>query len=223
MTTTTELLDNPVLAGLHGAHARFALSRGAAVRYDPRVAPFVALPAGAGPDDWANLAALIGPEGFGVIVGDENAIPADWPVSTRYEGVQLVGGATLGRLDPELLTLGADDVPEMLALTEVTKPGPFFPRTHELGHYVGLRDGAGELVAMAGERQHPAGWTEISAVCTAASQRGRGLASRLINHLAAEITARGERPYLHAVSENVGAIRLYEALGFELRRPIDFT
>lgn len=223
MSTTTDLLDNPVLAGLDGEHARFALRLGAAVRYQPDVAPFVALPAGSEPEAWDDLAALIGPDGFGVMVGSDNAIPEAWPVTTRYEGVQLVGVTATGQLDEELLTLGVADVPEMLALTEITKPGPFFPRTHELGHYIGLRDEAGELVAMAGERQHPTGWTEISAVCTAASQRGRGLASRLINHLVAEIIARGERPYLHAVSENTGAIRLYEALGFEVRRPIDFT
>jgi hypothetical protein len=39
----------------------------------------------------------------------------------------------------------------MLELARRTKPGPFLPRTVELGTYLGLRRG-GALVAMAGER-----------------------------------------------------------------------
>ena len=46
------------------------------------------------------------------------------------------------------------DVPEMLALTKLTEPGPFLPRTIELGSYFGIHD-AGSLVAMAGERLRP--------------------------------------------------------------------
>ena len=39
--------------------------------------------------------------------------------------------------------LTADDVPDMLALVERTEPGPFGPRTIELGEYFGIRDGDG--------------------------------------------------------------------------------
>ena len=54
-------------------------------------------------------------------------------------------------------TLGAADVPEMLALVARTKPGPFAQRTVELGTYLGLRADDGTLVAMTGERMQPAG------------------------------------------------------------------
>jgi hypothetical protein len=53
--------------------------------------------------------------------------------------------------DPEAVPLGVADVPEMLDLTARTKPGPFLPRTFELGTYLGIRRD-GRLVAMAGER-----------------------------------------------------------------------
>jgi len=86
----------------------------------------------------------------------------------------------------------------------------------ELGSYLGIRRG-GALVAMAGERLHPPGWTEISAVCTDEAWRGFGFASRLVRTLAAGIRARGETAFLHAVADNP-AIGLYEALGFRLRR-----
>ena len=68
---------------------------------------------------------------------------------------------------------------------------------------------------MAGERLKPPGWTEISAVCTDDAWRGHGFASVLIRALVAGIRARGETAFLHAVATNTGAIRLYEAMGFE--------
>ncbi|MFI7131681.1 GNAT family N-acetyltransferase [Nonomuraea sp. NPDC050153] len=75
---------------------------------------------------------------------------------------------------------------------------------------------------MAGERLHPPGWTEISAVCTDPAHRGRGLATRLVLAVAAGIRDRGETPFLHASAANVGAIRLYQRLGFRLRRTTNF-
>ena len=53
---------------------------------------------------------------------------------------------------------------------------------------------------MAGERLHPPGWTEISAVCTDPAFRGQGLASRLVLAVAAGIRARGETPFLHTAA-----------------------
>src|SRR4029077_5363570 len=105
------------------------------------------------------------------------------------------------------------DVPAMLDLVARTQPGPFARRTIELGTYLGVREG-GALVAMAGERMHLDGHSEISAVCTDPSQRRRGLARDLVLTLARRIRARGERPFLHVAADNVNAIRLYEALGF---------
>jgi len=109
----------------------------------------------------------------------------------------------------------------MTALVKRTKPGPWRPRTIEMGRYVGIRID-GELVAMAGERLRPAGWVEVSAVCTDERFRGRGLGSRLIRAVGAGIVERGELPMLHASAENVSAIRLYESMGFVFRRNREF-
>jgi predicted GNAT family acetyltransferase len=109
----------------------------------------------------------------------------------------------------------------MLDLVARTRPGPFLPRTIELGTYLGIRRG-GALVAMAGERLRPPGWTEISAVCTDPAHQGQGLATRLVHAIAAVIRDRGETPFLHASADNTGAISLYESLGFRLRRTLDF-
>ena len=122
----------------------------------------------------------------------------------------------------EAIPLGAADVPEMLELVAQTEPGPFLPRTIELGDYLGIRrDGA--LVAMAGERFRLDGWTEISAVCTKPDHRGQGLASRLVGALIAGIKRRSERAFLHVIATNTGAIGLYEELGFRVRQTATLT
>jgi predicted GNAT family acetyltransferase len=76
---------------------------------------------------------------------------------------------------------------------------------------------------MAGERLRPLGYTEISAVCTHPEYRGRGYASSLVFALIQKITKRDETPFLHVRAENVGAIRLYEKLGFKTRRIINIA
>jgi len=110
----------------------------------------------------------------------------------------------------------------MLDLIARTEPGPFLPRTIELGGYLGIRVN-GELVAMAGRRINPPGWIEISAVCTAAEYRGRGYAARLVNAVVAGIRESGAEPFLHVSAEKKDAIRLYEKLGFKIRSKPTFT
>ena len=136
--------------------------------------------------------------------------------------VQLVGTHLETRPFAEAVELTAADVPEMLDLVGRTEPGPFLPRTIELGTYLGVRrDGA--LIAMAGERMHPPGWTEISAVCTDPAFRGQGLATDLVRAIGHGIRGRGEEPFLHASDANGRAIELYLAIGFELRRTSQLT
>jgi predicted GNAT family acetyltransferase len=143
-------------------------------------------------------------------------------VITSFEVVQMVSENTAGADDPEAIRLGPDDVPEMAALVRETNPGPFLSRTVELGDYYGIRRG-GQLVAMAGERLHAEGWTEISAVCTAPDHRGQGIASRLVRAVIMGIERRSERAFLHTGTTNTAAINLYDALGFSVRRRLTIT
>jgi ribosomal protein S18 acetylase RimI-like enzyme len=215
-------LDNPAYAALTGPHAHFAQRKGRALRYPADVSPFVALPDGPDEQDWTDLATLAGPGTQVGLAGVDPDPPDDWEVGWRLPGVQMVDEGVTAAPDAEAVRLIAADVPDMLALVEQTKPGPFLVRTIELGTYLGLRRD-GRLVAMAGERLHPPGWTEISAVCTAADFRGSGLATRLIHALVQQIRQRGEKPFLHTAASNASAIRLYESLGFRLRRDVMFA
>ncbi|MFJ3205265.1 GNAT family N-acetyltransferase [Streptomyces sp. NPDC086989] len=216
------VLDNPVWAALSGPSSAFAETgpRGLAARYVADTSPFVALADPEDPGAWADLAALAGP-GQTVWVTGLPTPPAGWTTEVSIPGVQMDGGAVRAEAAPEAVLLGPADVPEMRELVELTKPGPFARRTVELGTYLGIRH-EGRLVAMAGERMRPPGWSEISAVCTHPDHRGRGLAGRLIRAVSAAIRERGDRPFLHAAAENTGAIALYESMGFTLRRRPDF-
>jgi predicted GNAT family acetyltransferase len=136
----------------------------------------------------------------------------------------MVAGDAVGggpRTGTAVVELGGADVPEMIRLAELTRPGPFCPRTTALGTHLGVRED-GVLVAMAGERLRPPGWTEISAVCTAPAARGRGHASTLVHALAQRIVHRGERPFLHVAADNANAIALHRSLGFAVRRRVRF-
>lgn len=216
------VLDNPVWAALAGPNGGFAETgpAGLAARYVEDASPFAALADPEDPRAWADLAALAGPDAPVWVTGLLTP-PEGWTTVATVAGVQLDGAAVRAEAAPEAVRLGPADVPEMLELVELTRPGPFLTRTVELGTYLGIRDG-GRLVAMAGERMRPPGWSEISAVCTHPDHRGRGLAARLVHAVAAAITARGDRPFLHAAADNTGAIALYESMGFTLRSRPDF-
>lgn len=219
-------LDNPVHAALTGPHAHFAERKGGALRYPVDVSPFMALPDNPNEQDWADLAALVGPGATTALTGADPQPPAGWEVVWNLRGVQMVDdgseNAPINAPDAEAVRLTAADVPEMFALVEQTKPGPFLTRTIELGTYLGIRR-EGRLAAMAGERLHLTGWTEISAVCTAPDFRGSGLATRLVQALVQQIRDRGETPFLHSAATNTNAIRLYQAMGFRLRRNVQFV
>jgi predicted GNAT family acetyltransferase len=111
----------------------------------------------------------------------------------------------------------------MVALVEIAQPGPFRPRTIEMGAYFGVFDDDRRLIALAGERLRAGGYTEISAVATHPNARRRGLASLLTSRVARHIASRGETPLLHVASTNDTAKRVYDRLGFESRKQLDWV
>ncbi len=215
------VLDNAVWHSLHGAHRSFAERVGTAARYDPDVSVFGAI-GDDGDASWHDLATVVGSSGIAVLFRAEiPQPPVGWTRLDGGRGHQMVLH-DLAPVDlPVARFLGAGDVGEMLALVELTQPGPFAVRTVELGGYVGVFDGD-RLIAMAGERLAPPGFREISAVCTHPGFRGRGLAAGLTALVAQRIVERGERPFLHHAWDNDPARRVYEALGFEFRRQVVF-
>lgn len=218
---TRHPLDRPVWSALTTRQRALSIGGDLARRYDPDIGPFAAVAV----DDEEHLAAL------GRLVADHGPVallqrgPIPRPPGTRptleADGVQLVLDR-LARVPATVAfeSLDADDAPEMLALAKLAEPGPFGPRTHELGGFLGVKVD-GRLVAMAGERMKPEGFTEVSGVCTHPDHRGRGYAAMLSTAIAERILARGETPFLHAFTTNTTAIALYERLGFRLRTAVE--
>jgi len=216
-----EVLANPVWHALCGAHESLGVQArgGRARRYHPEVSIFGAVDR-LDRCGWEALAELVGIGGVAIVSRDDvPATPVGWTETYRGKAMQLVAGQLTAPPAVEFTKLSVADVPEMLELVQTTVPGPFLSRTIELGTYLGVhRDG--QLVAMAGERMHVPGYTEISAVCTHPSAQRQGLAGALTLAVAHGIRARGDEAFLHVAEENEGALRLYLTLGFELRRPV---
>ncbi|HEY6531532.1 MAG TPA: GNAT family N-acetyltransferase [Acidimicrobiales bacterium] len=223
-----ESLDNAVWWALGTGHADLAESKGRARRYPTDVSVFAGVDV-LDEDSWDDLRRLAGPSaGLSLFRAEVPARPDGWIERRRGHGRQMtVTADTLADDDVDTgvarRRLTSDDVGEMLALVGLTEPGPFAERTVEMGRYWGHFDEHGWLVAMAGERLHLDGWTEISAVCTHPSARGRGLAATLTRHVATEILERGETPFLHVRADNESARRVYDRLGFAERRLVEFA
>ena len=216
------VLDQAGWNALTGPHAHLAEVHGLARRYPIDISPFNAISDLSNQDAWDDLRVLLGDTGVAIAITSNLQEPKGWRIVEKFPGVQMTGEDAVGAHDPELIPLGSEDVPEMLELISRAQPGPFLPRTVELGGYLGIRHER-KLIAMAGRRLNPPGWVEISAVCTDEEFRGRGYAARLVKAVAAGIQDSGQIPFLHTGAGNVDAIRLYEKLGFKIRVRAEFT
>ncbi len=210
-------LDRPVWSALSTRQGDQALGGARALRLAPQFGVF-----GGTPDDatenLAALADLVPAQGELWVVETKPFAPTPG-LEVRRVAVcaQMVAAHPLAA-DPgfRFEDLTEADAEQMLALATLTQPGPFYQATHRLGRFVGIKQD-GRLVAMAGERLQPPGFTEVSGVCTHPDHRGRGYAGRLMRVVSGRIVARGETPFLHAYASNAGAIGLYESLGFVTR------
>lgn len=215
MAVPSKALKNPIWEALNTQQNSLALGNEHAKRFPADISPLAGLREHS-LEAYKSLADISAPEEqLALFLADPPLALPYWSIETHTMLMQLVYS---GGLLPESLlgiqTLGKTDVPDMVALTALTKPGPFEQRTHELGTYTGIHKG-NMLVAMAGERLHLPGATEISAVCTHPDFQGKGYAKLLVMAMINRILRRGDRPFLHARTDNAAAIRVYEKLGFK--------
>jgi predicted GNAT family acetyltransferase len=218
------VLDNVIWQALTTRDAQFAESLEEARRFVREVGPLGAFRE-YGARGYASLAGLVEPGGtVGLFLDDAYEARDGWGFVAGAPLLQMVcdsGSKPTQRRSsrniPELVELGMQDSPEMVELTAMTKPGPFGPRTHELGTYLGIRS-RGRLVAMAGERLKVPGHTEVSAVCTHPEHTGKGYAAILMVEAVKRIRERGEAPFLHVRADNGRAIEIYKRLGFRERK-----
>ena len=216
------LLDNPVWEALATEDARLNCGNDVVKYFAEDVSPFV------GMKHWDDLAMLEKElpvdRHFSVMIANQVRIPACFEVVFTTPLYQMVCTRFQPIFDNGVVmrSLDAADVPAMLALTALTKPGPFSRRTIDFGHYIGIVEG-NNLLAMAGERLHIKGYTEVSAVCTDPAHLGKGYASHLMSHACETVIQRGDIPFLHVRQDNTRAIAKYEHLGFSIRSAFYFA
>lgn len=218
------ILDNPVWEALVSEDKRFNRGTHALAFFPEDVSPFV------GMKHWDDheLAMLEkelpADRSFYVMIADRVRIPDCFQVVFTTTLYQMVCTRFQPIFDSSLSMrqLGDADVPAMLELTSLTKPGPFLQHTIDFGNYVGIHSD-GELLAMAGERLHVNGYTEVSAVCTHPDHLGKGYASHLMSHACETVIQRGNIPFLHVKQDNTRAIAKYEHLGFSIRSAFYFA
>lgn len=224
MSNDTTVLDNPIWNALSTAHAHFAEGNGLAKRYQTDIGPLSGMK-DQSPEAYRSLAQLLGPDDVAVLFLTELPTP---PKELRllqcfpmYQMICLTPPAA-PQTDFHIEKLTPGDVPEMRKLAEATEPGPFRSRTIELGGYRGIRVD-GRLASMTGQRCGLDDFTEISAVCTWPEFRGRGYAKALVATVANGVFEQNKTPILGVREENVNAIRVYEKVGFTIRRTLHVT
>src|SRR4029077_9425911 len=195
-------LDHVIWRALTSCHRDVAEGDHLALRYLAPIAPFAAT-TDVSTASFQSLLALLPPgDRIGLFTLEEMMPPASFSVIERaaVDQMVLVKMPSYAGSVP-IVSLDASDVPDMLALVEATHPGPFGPRTIELGQYIGVRR-QGMLVAMAGERMRLDGFTEISAVCVHPSSRGQGVAAGLGHYVGRTLSSRAETSFLHVFNSN---------------------
>jgi ribosomal protein S18 acetylase RimI-like enzyme len=208
------LLDNIIWNALSGQQQHVSVGTHEARRYAPGFSPIAGFADAARPRLDALLPYCQPGERF--YVDRWSAAPPDgWQVDAEGTMHKLVWSAAAPSGDEaaDAVRLGPEHAAEALALAQLTNPGPFGPRTTELGEYFGYF-ADGQLIAMAGERMHAGHLREISGVCTHPSARGRGLAYRLMRKLLFRQLRRAELPFLHVMTANTRALQLYLSMGF---------
>lgn len=210
--------DNIVWNALAGPHANHATGTSNARRYAPGFSPICGFADPARPNVDA-LAPFCEPGEAFYCDGWSGAPPTGWRIDAEEVMLKMIFDAPMPANDdaPEAIRLGPAHVAQVLELVALTHPGPFGPRTIELGEYFGCFEN-GRLAAMAGERMRAGSLREISGVCTHPDFQRRGLARRLMNKLIRREMERGETPCLHVMRDNRTAARLYERMGFRLHR-----
>ena len=214
-------LDNPFWSSLGSVHQPLALRSGDAARYPPEYAPFFGV-AEAKASVAAALDTLIAPGDSVYLLGIAPRPLARWQLDAFHPLAQMVCEEPIPVIDgPEMIELSERHRADVLALTRLVYPHYFRERTMEMGRYFGIYQ-QGRLAAMIGERLGTDSARELSAICTHPDFAGRGYARRLTAMLTNDTLRQGRMPFLHVSHENPRAKRLYEQIGFRLRRDIPF-
>ena len=209
-------LDNPVWHSLSETHKGFAIDYGNTKFYNPDYCPF------GGFIDSENIADAIDHystlnDNF-FIVGEKPELSDAVKITKELVCLQMIVYEKIElSIDTEIVRLTEIHNEELCALVNLVQPGYFKNKTPLLGNYFGIFK-ENQLVAITGERMKMNDFTEVSAIVTHPDHTGKGYAKQLITHVVNAVFEENKTPFLHVVESNIGAIKLYEKLGFVTRR-----
>jgi len=218
------ILDNMIWNAITTGNNDIAIINGDVGCYLPDIAPF----AGMRVFNDANLKKLYEfiPSNRSVAISSLNKMDHDenkWKLLQPMDVTQMVYELPVNtfttKSSPLIVPLSEEYVPQMMELTELTRPGPFLLQTIRFKNYFGIFI-EGRLAAMTGQRMHPLPYMEVSAVCTHPDFRGIGYAKTLMLHVMKIILDNSFIPFLHVLSNNTNAIELYKTIGFRIRKQI---
>lgn len=215
-----DVLNNPVWNAMNSGNSEITSGGISAKSFLPNISPFVGLK-DFSKETFDELTTMPTEKTI-VTVTSHYGMPTDsFEVIQREKILQMVfTKQSMEPRDTNSIRLENAHIPAMLELADLTRPGPFLNQTIRFGNYFGIFN-SGKLAAMAGRRFHPAGFIEISAVCTHPEFAGKGYAGGLIINEAQRILAEGCTPFLHSRPNNKNAIRLYEKLGFTVHQEMN--
>ncbi len=224
-------LDNPAWHALTTLQAAVGFGDTQARRYTPDISPIAALADPASAACWDALAELVeADQAVGIFAAPSNPPEDMFKVEWRDAFAQMMCTKHTFRGEPARAPAGLSireltlaDGAAMVDLARLTEPGPMEKRTVSLGRYLGIFDERDGLVAMAGERVRLDGFVEVSGVCTHPEHRGKRYAQHLVADVTARIVERGDAAFLHVREQNVGAVNVYDKLGFSIRARFDIA
>ncbi len=217
-TDMEERLDNPVWSALTESHLAFAGGSGPIRYYEAGFSPFVGT--FGNPD--ASVFDEVSHMDVFYMVGDLPGLPPHIQIETELRCLQMLWTKdTLLSDTLDIIPLTEENAGELSDLVNLVQPGLFSPRTRLMGDYYGIFED-GKLVSVSGERLKTNLFTEVSSVINHPDYLGKGYAGHLVSCVTRKIHSEGRLPMLHVLEVNTRAIRLYEKLGYTVRRKISF-
>lgn len=209
-------LDNPVWNSLSETHAEFAIDYENTKFYNPDYCPFGGFTEIESTSNATEQYSALTGNFF--IVGEKPNIANSLKIAKELVCLQMIIYEKIElSIDTEIVRLTEIHNEELCALVNLVQPGYFKNKTPLLGNYFGIFK-ENQLVAITGERMKMEDFTEVSAIVTHPDHTGKGYAKQLITHAVNAIFEENKTPFLHVLESNIGAIKLYEKLGFVTRR-----
>jgi ribosomal protein S18 acetylase RimI-like enzyme len=219
------VLDNPIWHALNSSDSDKNIGNTEIAWFDASIAPFIGMPNWEETSQRKLLQEAPSERSWFLLIADEVQFIPEYNIVFSIPLYQFVcnnvGPEPKTKYQIQITPLNSSHVEEMIALTAMTKPGPFMQRTIEFGNYHGIFVNR-KLVAMGGERMHINNYTEISAICTHPDFQGQGFGAAITHFLAKSVIRKGQTPFLHARVDNNKAMDVYRRQGFEMRKKICF-